>query len=50
MRSRDKKEIQGMTIDTNSLTYLPKGSSKNCDLQFANTDRQTDIFKKNYSR
>ena len=36
-----------------SLRHLPRRSSKNCDLQFANTDRQTDRhtdrLKENYS-
>ena len=32
-----------MTVDTNNLRYLPKQSSKNCDMQFANSDRQTDL-------
>ena len=31
-----------MTVDTNSLRYLPRLSSNNCDLPFANNDRQTD--------
>ena len=31
--------------DTISLRHLPRRSSKNCDLQFANNDR----FKANYS-
>ena len=36
------------TVDTNSLIqYLPRRSSMNCDPQFSNTDRQTDIY--NYS-
>ena len=30
-------------VDTNSLRHLPRRSSKNCDLQFANCD----IFKEN---
>ena len=29
--------------------HLPRRSSKNCDLQFANTDRKTDRLKENYS-
>ena len=33
---------KGMTVDTNSLRYLPRRSSKNCDLQFVNNDWQTD--------
>ena len=32
-----------MTVDTNSLRYLPRRSSKNC------VQRQIDRFKKNYS-
>ena len=35
-------------VDTKNLRHLPRRSSKNCDLQFANTDRQLD-FKENYS-
>ena len=38
-----------MTVDTNSLRYLLKRSSKNCDLQFANILDSTDIFKENCS-
>ena len=34
-----------MTVDTDSLRYLPRRSSNNCDLQFANSER----FKENYS-
>ena len=34
-----------LSDDTNSLRHLSRRSSKNCDLQFANTDR----FKENYS-
>ena len=34
-----------LSVDTNSLRRLPTQSSKNCDLQFANSDR----FKENYS-
>ena len=30
-----------LSDDTNSLRHLSRRSSKNCDLQFANTDRQT---------
>ena len=33
---------EGPTVDTNSLIYLQRRSSKNCDLQFANNDRHTD--------
>ena len=29
-----------LSVDTNSLRHLPRRSSKNCDLQFANFDRQ----------
>ena len=29
-----------MTVDANSSRYLPRQSSKNYDLQFANSDRQ----------
>ena len=35
--------------DTISLRHLPRRSSKNCDLQSANVDWQTDRFKANYS-
>ena len=38
-----------MSVDTHSWRHLPRRSSKNCDLPFANCDRQTDIFKDNYS-
>ena len=31
-----------LSVDSNSLRHLPRRSSKNCDLQFANCDRQTD--------
>ena len=34
-----------LSDDTLSLRHLPRRSSKNCDLQFANSDR----FKANYS-
>ena len=34
-----------LSDDTDSLRHLPRRSSKNCDLQFANTDR----FEENYS-
>ena len=34
-----------LSVDTNSLRHVPKRSSKNCDLRFANIDR----FKKNNS-
>ena len=34
-----------LSDDTVSLRHLPRRSSKNCDLQFANGDR----FKANYS-
>ena len=33
-----------MAIDTHSLTYLPRRSSKKCDMQFANIDRQTGAY------
>ena len=39
-----------MIIDTHNLRYLPRRSSKNCDLQFANSDRQTDRFKENCTK
>ena len=39
---------EGMTVDTNGLRYLSRRSRKNCGLQFANHDRQTDL-RKNYS-
>ena len=29
-----------LSVDTNSLIHLPRRSSKNCNLQFANCDRQ----------
>ena len=32
------------SVDTNSLRHLSRRSSKNCELQFANSDR----FKENY--
>ena len=35
--------------DTISLRHLPRRSIKNCDLQSANVDGQTDRFKANYS-
>ena len=35
-----------LSVDTNSLRHLPRRSSKNCDVQFANSDR----FKKNSGR
>ena len=31
----------GLSVYTDSLRHLPRRSSKNCDLQFANNDRQT---------
>ena len=34
-----------LSVDTNSLRHLPRRSSKNCDLEFANTDK----LKENYS-
>ena len=33
-----------LSVNTNSLRHLPKRSSNNCDMQFANNDR----FKENY--
>ena len=33
----------------NSLRHLPRRSSKNCNLPFANNDRQTYRYKENYS-
>ena len=30
-----------LSFDTNSLRHLPRRSIKNCDLEFANNDRQT---------
>ena len=30
-----------MTVDTNSLRYLPRLPSTNCDLPFANNDRSS---------
>ena len=35
-----------LSADTDSLRHLPRRSSENCDLQFANADRQ---LKENYS-
>ena len=43
-RTRDRI----LSDDTNSYRHFPRRSSKNCDLLFANTDRQ-DRFKENYS-
>ena len=40
---------EGPSVDTNSLRHLPGRSSNNCDLQFANCNRQTNIFWDNYS-
>ena len=38
----DANSRQGvLSVDTNSLRHLPRRSSKNCDLPFANADRQT---------
>ena len=34
-----------LSVDTNNLRHVPRRSSKNCDLEFANTDR----LKENYS-
>ena len=31
------------SVDTGSLRHLPRRSIKNCNLEFANTDRQTDL-------
>ena len=36
-RTRDSQDVP--REDTISLRHLPRGSSKNCDLQFANVDR-----------
>ena len=41
-----------LSVDTNSLRHLARRSSKNCELQFGNCDRQTDrliSLKENYS-
>ena len=38
-----------MIVNTNSLRYLQRRSSKNCDLQFVNNDRLTDRIKETYS-
>ena len=38
-----------MTVNTNSLKYVPRRSSKNCCMKFANSSRQTDRFKENYN-
>ena len=35
--------VNGVLVVTNSLRYIPRQSSKNCDLQFAKSDR----FKEN---
>ena len=43
-RTRDRMCSQ-VSDDTNRLRHLPRRSSKNCDLQFANFDR----LKENYS-
>ena len=32
-----------MSVDTKSFGYLPRLSSKNCDMQFANNDRQISV-------
>ena len=37
-----------LSVDTNGLRHLTRRSSKNCDMQFANYDRQTDRFKEKY--
>ena len=44
-RTRDRMYCQ--TIRT-VKRHLPRRSSKNCDLQFAKTERQTDRLKENY--
>ena len=31
------------SVDTNGLRHLPRQSSNNYDLEYANTDRQTDL-------
>ena len=46
---RNETRHDVLSVDMNSLIHLPRRSSKNCDLQFANTDRQTYILKENYS-
>ena len=38
-----------LSVDTNILRHVPRRSSTNCDLQFANTNIQTDRLKENYS-
>ena len=38
-----------ISVDTNSLRHLPRRSSKNYDLQFANFDRQTEYTPSDYS-
>ena len=38
-----------LSVDTNSFRHLPRRSSNNCDLQFANCDKQTYRLKENYS-
>ena len=45
MRTRDRMYCQTIR----SVCHLPRRSSKNCDLQSANVDGQTDRFKANYS-
>ena len=45
--TRTREDV--LSVDTNSLRHLPRRPSKNCYLQFANIDRQTDRFKENYS-
>ena len=41
LKQQSREDV--LSVNTNSWRHLPKRSSKNCDLQFANTDRQTDI-------
>ena len=38
-----------MTVDTDSLRHLLRQLSKNCDLQFVNSDIQTGRLRENYS-
>ncbi len=51
-----REGLKTMTVDMNSLPlsrpaleYLPTRASKNCYIQFANSDSQTDRFNENYS-
>ena len=39
---------KGMTVDANSLRYLPRWLSKNYSMYTANSDRQIDSFKENW--